>query len=44
LGWAALLGWVFFAEAPRAALFAGAAVVVAATLIAQRDERAARVA
>ncbi len=42
LGWAALLGWVFFAEEPRAALFAGAAVVVVATLIAQRDERAAR--
>ena len=42
LGWAALLGWVFFAEEPRAALFAGAAVVVVATLIAQRDERASR--
>lgn len=42
LGWAALLGWMFFDETPRAALFAGAAVVVAATLLAQRDERAAR--
>lgn len=44
LGWAALLGWIFFAEEPRAALFAGAAVVVAATWLASRDERAARVA
>lgn len=44
LAWAALLGWLFFAEEPRAALFAGAAVVVLATWLAQRDERAARVA
>jgi drug/metabolite transporter (DMT)-like permease len=34
LPWAALIGWVFFAEVPRPAVWAGAAIIVAACLAA----------
>ena len=42
--WAALFGYLFFAEVPQPALLAGAALIVGAGLIALRDERAARTA
>lgn len=42
LGWGAAIGWLAFAEVPRPELFAGAALIVAATLLAGRDERRAR--
>ena len=38
--WAAVLGFVFFAEIPRAETLAGAAIIVAACLIALRPARA----
>jgi len=36
--WAALFGFLFFAEVPRAETFAGAAIIVAACLVALRSE------
>jgi len=42
--WSALIGFRWFAEVPRAGLFAGAALIIAAGLIAARDERQARTA
>ena len=42
LGWAALLGWLFFAELPRIQIFAGAAIIIAACLFAAWDERRTR--
>jgi S-adenosylmethionine uptake transporter len=42
LGWAALLGWLFFAEVPRAEIWAGAAVIIGACLFAAWDERRRR--
>lgn len=38
--WAALFGFVFFSEIPRAETFAGAGIIVAACLIALRPQRA----
>lgn len=40
--WSAAIGFLWFAEVPRAQLLAGAALIVAAGLIAARDERQAR--
>lgn len=42
LGWAALFGWLFFAEVPRAEIWAGAAVIIGACLFAAWDERRGR--
>jgi len=42
LGWAALLGWLFFAEVPRLEIWAGAAVIIGACLFAAWDERRGR--
>lgn len=42
LGWAALLGWLFFAEVPRIEIWAGAAVIIGACLLAAWDERRGR--
>lgn len=40
--WAALIGWFGFGERPAPALFAGAAIIIAAALVAARDEARAR--
>ncbi|MDO9490239.1 MAG: DMT family transporter [Sphingomonadaceae bacterium] len=42
LAWAALLGWLFFAELPRFEVWAGAAVIIGACLFAAWDERRGR--
>lgn len=42
LAWAALLGWVFFAELPRIQVWIGAAIIIAACLFAAWDERRGR--
>lgn len=42
LGWAALLGWLFFAEVPRLEVWAGAAIIIGACLFAGWDERRRR--
>ncbi len=42
LGWAALLGWLIFAEVPRLEIWLGAAVIMAACLFAAWDERRSR--
>jgi len=42
LGWAALLGWLFFDEWPRLQVWIGAAVIIAACLYVAWDERRAR--
>jgi S-adenosylmethionine uptake transporter len=42
LGWAALLGWLFFDELPRLEVWAGAAIIIAACLFAAWDERRGR--
>jgi S-adenosylmethionine uptake transporter len=42
LAWAALLGWVFFAELPRIQIWIGAAIIIAACLFAAWDERRGR--
>lgn len=42
--WATVIGYALFAETPRSAVFAGAALIVAAGLLAARDERQARTA
>lgn len=39
--WAALLGYVFFAEVPRLAVWLGAGLIVAACLLVLRDKQAA---
>jgi S-adenosylmethionine uptake transporter len=41
LGWAALFGWFFFAEAVRPQIWAGAAIILAACLWAGREPAAA---
>jgi S-adenosylmethionine uptake transporter len=41
LGWAALFGYVFFAEEPRWQVYAGAAIIVAACLRSARLQRVA---
>ena len=43
LGWAALFGYVFFAEVPRVEVFLGAAIIAGACLFAAWDERRSRV-
>ena len=42
LAWAALLGWLFFDEFPRLQVWAGAAIIIAASLFAAWDERRGR--
>lgn len=42
LAWAALLGWLFFAEVPRLEVWAGAAIIIGACLFAAWDERRGR--
>ena len=42
LAWAALLGWVFFDELPRLQVWAGAAIIIGASLFAAWDERRGR--
>ncbi len=42
LFWSALTGYVGFHEVPRAGLFAGAAIIVAAAVLAGADERRSR--
>jgi drug/metabolite transporter (DMT)-like permease len=42
LAWAALLGWLFFAELPRLEVWAGAAIIIASCLFAAWDERRGR--
>ena len=42
LFWSALTGFVGFGERPRAQLFAGAVIIIAAALLAARDERRTR--
>ncbi len=37
--WASLFGYVFFAETPRPQIYFGAAIIVAAGLLAAYDER-----
>ncbi len=39
LGWAALIGWAFFSEVPRAEVWGGAAIIIGACLFAAWDER-----
>lgn len=42
LAWAALFGWLFFAELPRLEVWAGAAIIIGACLFAAWDERRGR--
>lgn len=42
LAWAALLGWLFFAELPRIEVWVGAAIIIASCLFAAWDERRGR--
>lgn len=42
LAWAALLGWLFFAELPRLEVWVGAAIIIASCLFAAWDERRGR--
>lgn len=42
LAWAALFGWLFFAELPRIEVWVGAAIIIGACLFAAWDERRGR--
>ena len=42
LAWAALFGWLFFAELPRLEVWVGAAIIIGACLFAAWDERRGR--